>query len=673
MANPFTSGQRQQANSATAPRNSVNDPKAKPKLTHNTFNRSYDHYCTQRYGDLHPFYIEDSVSGDNNPLYSKHQLKTYTLQSPMMTGLAMRKGYFAVPYKAMIPFNFEKVFINPKKGDDVLDNVGTVIPQFSSSFFPISTFVAPVDGAFDELTLRVKFILYLEMFFSSGSLLHALGYKLNRCFRITTTTGSVPFFNSSFKSFDGFFDIFFDSLFRDGISVEFPSLGVTYSTYDVLGVSKVSYHRMIELLRDYPDFKIIDNDGQSDGFSQVVLDLFAEVETVFTSNVSIQVPSRPFDFSRLLAYQISSIVFFSNDDIDNVYTANLFRQNCSSLLIPYSGRAVFSYNGVTCDFDILSGRYLSIALNGFCGYAPFVVSANINTQLDSVYCYISEIFQFRKSLRFSDYFLGARMSPLSVGDINAPVVSNNVSAIDMTRSISIQRFTNFVNKIPSTIAGYLKEMFGVESAVDLTEPSYLGVTMANVGGFEVENTSSENQGKLVTNLATCGGDFAFEVQISDPCVIIGMSWFEQPRIYADIIERQMLHTDRFDKFQPMLQYTGDQDIKQCEFFARNPYSEPYAYTLRNMEYKQRVHQATGGFVENLPSWANVRGEQDYENESDDNVTINSDLIRAKNYEFDKYYSSLEGLSLGNYFHFIVKYMNENKVTRPMAVAPEILG
>lgn len=243
----------------------------------------------------------------------------------------------------------------------------------------------------------------------------------------------------------------------------------------------------------------------------------------------------------------------------------------------------------------------------------------------------------------------------------------------MTKSISMQRFVNFVNKIPSSIAGYLRDMFGVSPAVDLTEPSYLGVTKSNIGGFEVENTS-EQQGKLVTNLAASGGDFAFEVDIADPCIIIGLAWFEQPRYYSATIERNMFHVDRFDDFQPMLQYIGDQDIKCAEFYAKAPYAEPYAYTLRNMEYKQRFAQATGGFVENLKGWLNVvDNPSEPQNMEEEYYYLNPDVIRSKAYEFDKYYESLSGLSLGSYFHFQIVFHNKNNVTRPMAVAPEILA
>lgn len=682
MANPFKNGLQNAPNSATAPRNSVNDPNTHNRLTHNTFDKSYDFYVTERYGDITPFYVEDSVAGDKNPLYSTHELKAYTLKSPLMTGLSKKKGYFAVPYKALLPFNFDKVFVNPKKGSDVPDNASTVFD------FPVSilndslrSFVVP--NSLTELNFRLKYILLLESFFSSGSLLHCLGYKISNSFRFLPGT-----FVEDDYSFDKWFDVVFADFFRTfDLMVLFPSIGDDGSIFrnfsndqQLLG-TKVSNHRLLELMRDNPDFEVYSVNGLTSAFdsefttfwNDVSNDLHNAFVHLSGSGTAASNGYRlPFDYSRLLAYQISSCVFFSNDDVDDIYTANLYRQNIESLF-SFPSFPSFVYNGVTTRYDVLSGYVVSQVLG-----ASFANLPTLTSDSDIAvtrYCALTEIFFFRKSLRFADYFNGARLSPLAVGDINAPVVNNNVNAIDMTRSIAMQRFTNFVNKIPSTIAGYLRDMFHVTPAVDLTEPSYLAVTKSNIGGFLVENTSNDNQGKLVTNLSSNDGDFAFEVDVEDPCIIIGLSWYEMPQIYSSTIERQMLHVDRYDKFQPMLQYIGDQMIYGVEKNSRMAYSEPYAYTLRNMEYKQRYHQASGAFVvdNNLSSWANIVDSNHPDNAEAIIDHLDSYVIRARNYEFDRFYSSLTGFSLGTYFHFIVKYMNKNNVTRPMAVAPEILG
>lgn len=683
MANPFKNGLQNAPNSATAPRNSVNDPNTHNRLTHNTFDRSYDFYVTERYGDIIPFYVEDSVAGDKNPLYSTHELKAYTLQSPLMTGLSKKKGYFAVPYKALLPLHYDKVFVNPKKGDDVPDDAGTVFDfPVTDIINSLQNFAAP--NSLHELNLRLKYILLLESLFSSGSLLHCLGYKISNSFTFLPGT-----FADDDYTFDKWFDVIFADFFRNfDLMVDFPSIGDNgsifrnYSNDQQLLGTKVSNHRLLELMRDNPDFEVRSVNGLQNSFDEEFTtfwkDVANDLHNSFVVLSGAQTASNgyrlPFDFSRLLAYQISSCVFFSNDDVDDIYTANLFRQNFRSL-VRFSPFPSFSYNGLTVSYDDLSGYVVGLTLRWtFLNLSNSTNDSDYDT-ITSCYSALTEIFYFRKSLRFADYFNGARLSPLAVGDINAPVVNNNVNAIDMTRSIAMQRFTNFVNKIPSTIAGYLRDMFHVTPALDLTEPSYLAVTKSNIGGFLVENTSNDNQGKLVTNLSSNDGDFAFEVDIDDPCIIIGLSWYEMPQIYSSTIERQMLHVDRYDKFQPMLQYIGDQMIYGAEKNSRMAYAEPYAYTLRNMEYKQRYHQASGAFVvdNNLSSWANIVDSNHPDNAEAIIDHLDSYVIRARNYEFDRFYSSLTGFSLGTYFHFIVKYMNKNNVTRPMAVAPEILG
>lgn len=688
--NPFSTGSRQSSNSATAPRNSVNEPHTYNRLTHNTFDRSYDFYNTERYGDVTPFYVDEMVPGDKNPLYSTHELKTYTLQSPLMTGISKKKGYFAVPYKAMLPLNYDKIFAQPKKGDDVpvLSNTCFNISDINWRTF-ITSFITP--NTFEELTHRFKFILLIEMFFSSGSLIHMLGCKLGASMFFQSSSFANKWTIDERISFDSWFDHTFSEFFRDfGIAINCPSIGEngsyfrTYGPYTDVpnpdGV-KVSSRRLLELMRENPDFvvtNIVDSNGVAGIQTESVLAFFQRVKDELNNcYVTFGNTDRPFNYQRVLAYQLSHCVFFSNDDVDNIYTANLFRQNILSLLNLdlSSDFNYFSYNGVKTQYDVLSGAVIGPILADVLYILSASASAS-NVNYDSVnsrYCAFSEIFSIKQSLRFSDYYSGARINPLAVGDINAPVVNDGVSAIDMTQNIQVQRFLNFVNKIPSQISAYLRETFNVQPAVDLTEPSYLAVTKSNISGFEIENTADLNQGKRVVNLHSNDGNFAFEVDIADPCIVIGLSWYEMPRIYSSIVERQWFHEDRMDMFQPMLQYIGDQPIYRAELNSRLAYSEPFAYTLRNMEYKQRVHQASGGFVENLSSWANVVDNN--ENDNEDVITYELDpyFIRARNYEFDRYFSSLTGFSLGSYFHFIVRYSNKNNITRPMAVSPQILG
>ena len=89
-----------------------------------------------------------------------------------------------------------------------------------------------------------------------------------------------------------------------------------------------------------------------------------------------------------------------------------------------------------------------------------------------------------------------------------------------------------------------------------------------------------------------------------------------------------------------------------------------------MEYKQRVSYASGGFIRHLPSWAFVTDNKDG-NPADVNIT--PEYLRSSPTEFDRFYKSLLGHSLGRRFHFITMNTNVLAPYRQMVYAPEILA
>ena len=124
-------------------------------------------------------------------------------------------------------------------------------------------------------------------------------------------------------------------------------------------------------------------------------------------------------------------------------------------------------------------------------------------------------------------------------------------------------------------------------------------------------------------------------------------------------------------FNPMLQYIGDQPVYRGELNSDSNFNEVFGYLSRNSEYKQSYSIASGGFVYDLPSWANV---VDF---GPDYKLIprkhqGTDFLRVYPFEFDKFYKTLSGLSLSSAFHFIVVYNNKVMASRPMAVNPSIL-
>ena len=83
------------------------------------FNLDAHHLTTLPFGMYVPFFNMECVNGDNINLRSQHSLNTFTLKSPVLSNIRMRKDYFSVPMEAILPFNWDKIITNPLFGDDV--------------------------------------------------------------------------------------------------------------------------------------------------------------------------------------------------------------------------------------------------------------------------------------------------------------------------------------------------------------------------------------------------------------------------------------------------------------------------------------------------------------------------------------------------------------------------
>ena len=95
--------------------NSQNVPEANVPRTRSTFPLSYHLMDTHRFGEYHPHYVEDGVKGDVLPIRSSHNVMSFTLKSPLMQDISMKKDYFSVPMESILPFNWWKFFENPEQ------------------------------------------------------------------------------------------------------------------------------------------------------------------------------------------------------------------------------------------------------------------------------------------------------------------------------------------------------------------------------------------------------------------------------------------------------------------------------------------------------------------------------------------------------------------------------
>lgn len=654
-------------NAATQPTKAVNRQGVSVPRSHNTFDMSYFMYKTQHYGTLEPFFVMEGVAGDKIPLESSHDVRTFPMSSPFLSMLKLNKDYFMVPMQAILPNSWEYIFKNPSQGDDVPEDAYCRL-SLEALFISIYTFQQKcIDSLIDAQNGQIAFrnflgaTLLLDIIFSSGSLLYSLGYNTSRVAKIKNAAGTV-------YSFDQFIDICYNYLNVRSFSITLDGKIFNYvsdPTKQDNTHTFVSKHQIIDLLRHYFPYVTSSDIVLNAGVTPLKFEFLQES---FLTDV---------DLSRVFAYQLACYQYYVNPQVDFIYNSQLWRDNLFTLIhnaLHNFGNEfsplTFSINGISVVYDFTSKVYLNTLFDLFASLTA------TGTNFKDLFSICSFIFGYNSALKFGDYFTDSRTRPYAPGDMNAPVVGNNVSAIDITKSISMQRFLNSVVRLGNNFGDYLRGIFGTTPSPDYHFPKFISHQEFDISGFEVANTS-ESQGNLVTNLKSQDDKFAFEVDVDMPCILIGISYFLMPSVYSQTIDRHFFHLDRFDMFNPMLQFIGDQPVDYKElttyYYNAGGSDDTFGYQSRFAEYKQRYSLAAGGFSDNLPAWAYV---VDKVIGSERNIlpfTKQSPyFIRCLSSDFDRFLSGLTGNSLGHDFHFIVVYNNKCVCNRPMEVNPNIL-
>lgn len=674
------------------------------------FPLSESFFTTERFADYNPCFVMEGVSGDKITLNQPHQVRTYSLKAPLLQNLLKKKDYFMVPMQAILPLNWEKFYTNPVIGDDVPLGVGTGIPNFwgrllrafDSDLGDLVNDLQSTSSLTDvqRLTNLLKFLVFYEMFYSNGSLMKNLRIGGNAFLPMSRIVTSSVTAYARDADFDELFDVVagllngsagsgvrinrFDITFnsqRYTVEIALPQLVGTNQTgvYPIIDI-----RQCFELLRDNLVFTIDSVDVVGSLFDTIsqALDLFSvnviSVPIAPTSNPDFKSQGIPLNLARLWAYQICVAHYYSNDHIDVLYSAELYRQYIQSLYDVEPGVTIvspsntFLYNGVRYHFDSLSAFYFNYFACRNVNYTTSFIS--VFNRSSSNLSYFVSLFGYKKSLRFMDYFTGSRSRPLAIGDANVDTSGSQVGVLDIARKFQATRFYNAVNRSGRKFSAYMKELFGIVPKPDYHNPFYLAHTSDVVGSQEIENTgvAQQTQANSVTSvLRSNAARYAFSFEPDRDCIILGISYYDLPRVYTRATERQNFYLDRMDMFNPFMQYIGDQQIYNAELGTSVPDLQSFSYTNRDMEYKQRFNMCAGGFC--------ARGTQldDWFFPADVlrrwfGTNIGSSFIRSFNSEFDRFYISLTGYSLGTYFHFIVRYDDRCDASRPMAYAPGIL-
>ena len=546
------------ANTGLVASNGANQATGQDVHTRSKFPFGYKFADTHRFGEYHPFFVMEGVEGDKIDLHCSHDVRSYTLKAPLLQDIQLKKDYFAVPMEAILPFNWDKFYTIPTIGDDVPDDCGTGVVGFWSKVCAAwntmyNTLIgnsAPT-GA-DFMTGLFRMLVFGEWFFSEGNLLASLGIHGGTHFRCVSSgkNGNPIFIGNAVRvlTYDEFFDIMVSYVKNncDRFRISIPSTDGQLTSYVVktnpdpiylntTGArtgSDINLRTALQLMRDNP-FSVA-------SFQSAGVDVTATLVSAFTSSlvtadsifstigavVGVDEEDK-LNLARVHAYNIVCSHFYTNDHVDYVYSAQLYRQLIGHYIASVSDQDSFTYNGILYQYDFLSAHYFAL----FAGNLN--VSDFYSSEYNLVFAYFSQIFSYRRSLRFLDYFTGARSQPLAVAqsDININVDgtagSYTVSAINVTKGIQAQRLANAVNRFGRKFEDYIAGMSGKRPAPDYHNPFYLGHTSDVIFGQESEytgNLEDANAQNVTSVLRSRGGNYAFEISVDRPSILIGIAY-----------------------------------------------------------------------------------------------------------------------------------------------------
>lgn len=702
--NPLFNSGNSSANQATAPSNVANQSTPVVRRSFNRFNNSYAHYTSALYGEYVPFYVQEVNPTDSKKFKSKIQVRTDTLISPLYSNVKMNKDYFFVPYDALLPFNWDKIYKNPSQGDDVPSDASFTLENFYTSFLPslLARLQLAIRG-FNDLSSYAKafFVFSLplldDLFSTSGSFSRMrcpLSHLVSFYFlpQGVPSTGKEGHF-----SWDRFTELLYPALFKDGMTFTLyldPDLTTpihiiidSSSTADFMPISISSKQRyanvtpktFISLLRYYPHCFASEESMLS--FDSLSLDLGPYLLSQFSTKSMFAASSAQdssLNYSRFAAYSMCCAQFYSNGQVDSVFSAQLYRDMLSSYVndcyisVESSPVTSFLYNGVKTPYDWLSSHYFAKCftkmLSGFASSAGDF--SDISAALSAL-MYCRAIFDIHNCIKYGDYFTGAHTRPLAVGDVTAPVVGSSVSAIDMTKALLYQKFLNVVVKLKNDISDYLKSIFGTLPAPDYHEAKFVSHSEGQVSGFDVANTA-ENQGNLCSLLHDVNENFEFDLQCNQAGVCLGVLSFVSSRAYCMTSDRQCHYVDRYDMYNPMLQGLGDQSILSVE--KSGLHSVPFAYQSRYGELKQRTNYASGAFIDKLRTYCIISDSPFIDSNCLEVLSPNLSpaYIRLLPTEFNRFVKQSGSWSYGNDYHFIVEVNNDVDDVLEMEYSPNVL-
>ena len=676
----------------------LNDPQFAEQQGYFPYDLTHHEFVTPRFGEVTPTMHLHTVAGDRIVFKGNDKTVLTQIDGNFMSTVNEYSDSFFVPLRSLFPHNYEKLIPNPTKGQDLPLSAS---PQFNMTAFVLSylrgvnrinffsdggmvgtlSISELMTGSFSEdYAEGLAFDLYytralaLLSMMSNGQLLDYLAYR----------------FDDSFQTkINEFFSYLFDNLVSSGASARLytlPSSNMDFAMAEFSSnrpIGTVSEMRdMISyameggfIIRFYDFAPVIPIDSYLldeiasvfESFNYVVRSYSQEISLVDTAQKEISDLTHHLNLSMPLAYQQIISQYYTNNTVDNIFNAELFMQNLRAVMFPSNGGIVsscpvFLYNGVETEYDLIS--YASTYYSLIASDAPVGI-------LYRQYLFITLMFLLRNSLRYGDYFSTARPNMLAVGDLSINVEDGQVSPIDVTKNLLMQRYLNAANYIGSGFLPYFASIFGVTPSDTGTYPRFITHYKSELKSDITTNTA-DSQGKQTTNLLGFSDGNSWDCFIDDfGCLLVLKSYDVLP-VYRYGRDRTFGFADRFDYFNPMLQNIGDQPILSTEFSSSmSRYGFVFGYTMRNAEYKFKVSRAHGAFVNDLKGFYLPFPIEYYEVGTDD-THINPNFIRDRPYFMDSVVPQMTGQTPAQYYHFIVSCVNQLQLARKIQATPPVL-
>lgn len=699
--NPSTSRAECNYHAGLVNQDSRNHPQTSNRESYNTFDKSHQIADTQLFDEVRPFYMDAALSGDVKRMRFSNNDWSPISQSQILTDIHKHRAFFQIPWSVIMPNTWEYLFREPVQGEDInWSEVGPVLTKvdFKNIFRNLFYYIQNgYETAFttDMAERLIKSVYIFYSIFGKGGLPQTLGVRV--C-SDAPFSGYISEFTPE-KAFQRLCKLLSNDgvEIADGVTFTLSGLADTYGYTPNYAASSSSIKNVeyrvetpVQAYNFIRDFILYSNSGTLTGVNteaiggngitvgDVFLYIFTgeQVETPASSmnryNFMIGLldalpDTWTYNIMPEIAYQCLWHQFFTNDRVDPIYNAKSWQSYVWSQYVynTMAGRAgTFEINGASILYDAFSHK----SFNTIISYISFGTDLQ-----DDALDYLLELFTIRPSMRGSDYFTSMRTQPLAVGDVNISVNSNIVSAIDVNKSLWVQRFLNAVNRTKQSIYDYLQSMTGVLPARREVQPNFIAEEVYNLSGQLVENTA-DSQGSMVSILRNMQSNMMYDVFIDEPSFIIGVDSYSVPYVYPDSCNRIAHMSDRLDWFNDFMQHVGDQSVYLNELYTPFDLSRalnPIGYQLRYAEFKNKISRACGAFISDvgpLKSWLILFGREDFSGESKEaGREISPYMIRNHNQDFDVLFPSLTQTDPTNRYHF-VKYtaISENDNSKQQA-------